>query len=87
MQRSTYGDEAAALEALTRRVANKKRRGYRSAAQTLVRSYLAGDQAISEWSDGSTTSCSCKADRKRRAQSSEVQIDWPSLIPFSSTGA
>ena len=91
MHRSTYSDEIAALEILTRRLANKKRRGYRSTAYTLVRSYLAGDQAISEWSDGSTTSCSCKAatrDRKRRVQASGVQgFDWPSPIPFSSTGA
>ena len=91
MQQSTYANEISAMEALTRRLADKKRRGYRSTAQTLVRSYLAGDQAISEWSDGSTTSCPCKAatlDRKRRGQASEVQgVDWPLPLPFTSTGA
>ena len=63
MQWSTYATEVSAMEALARRLADKKRRGYRSTAHTLVRSYIAGDQAISEWSDGSTTSCSCR-DRK-----------------------
>ena len=91
MQQSTYNNEISAMEALTRRLADKKRRGYRSTAQTLVRSYLAGDQAISEWSDGSTTSCSCKAatlDRKRRVHPHHDQgFDWPLPFPFSSTSA
>ena len=38
MQQSTYNNEISAMEALTRRLADKKRRGYRSTAQTLVRS-------------------------------------------------
>ena len=43
------------MKAIASRLAEKSRRGYRSAVTTLVRSYLAGDMAISEWSDGSTT--------------------------------
>ena len=46
MQWSTYSNEVAAIEALARRLADKKRRGYRSTAHTLVRSYLAGDQDL-----------------------------------------
>ena len=91
MQRSTYSNEVAAMKALARRLADKTQRGYRSSAHTLVRSYLAGDQAISEWSDGSTTSCSCRAvspDRKRHLPPRDEQgFDWSSPYPFSSTGA
>ena len=83
MQRSTYATEVAAMEALTRRLADKTRRGYRSIAHTLVRSYLAGDPAISEWSDGSTTSCSCRTaplDRKRRVQPHDEVVPIPLLF-------
>ena len=91
MQRSTYADEVSAMGALARRLADKSRRGYRSPAHKLVRCYLAGDMAISEWSDGSTTSCPCRAyspDRKRHAQpSGALGFDRSPPLPFSSPGA
>ena len=40
VQRSTYADEVSAMKALASRLAEKSRRGYRSAVTTLVRSYL-----------------------------------------------
>ena len=74
VQRSTYSDEVSAMKALARRLADKSGRGYRKATHTLLRSYLAGDKAVSEWSDGSTTCSPCKTaalDRKRHTQPSE----------------
>ena len=77
---STYTDETSAATALDRRIADKARRGYHNTVQKLVRSYLAGDRAVCEWSDGSTTCSPCKTagpDRKRHTQpGEELGFNW-----------
>jgi predicted DNA-binding WGR domain protein len=60
VRRSIYADEHSASEALNRRISDKSRRGYHGDGKTLVRSYLVSDMAVSEWSDGSSTTSPCK---------------------------
>lgn len=60
MQLSTYADEVSAVKALGQRLTDKIRRGYRSGSRSLVRCYFVDDVAVSEWSDGSTTTSPCR---------------------------
>lgn len=79
VQGSTYADEVSAMKAFAARLTEKSGRGYRSTAQSLVRCYLAGDEAVSVWSDGSTTTSPCKpvvVARKASRPTGEPTFDW-----------
>ena len=76
VQRSTYADEVSAMKALASRLADKSGRGYRGTNHTLVRSYIVGDMAVTEWSDGTTNHSPTKTTtpcRKRQMPLSEDQ--------------
>ena len=60
VQLSTYADEISAVKALGQRLADKIRRGYCSGSRSLVRCYVVDDVAVSEWSDGGTTTSPCR---------------------------
>ena len=62
------------MKVLVSRLADKSGRGYRGTSHTLVRSYIVGDMAVTEWSDGSTNHSPSKTttpDRKRQMPLSE----------------